>query len=196
MPIRLFLCCLFAFSADVVADANDGEFMGYELGTMYPTQPQHVETTAAGTLLIAAENPTKPDDIVQVSLVATPESRTIGYINAASWYETEGEARDFGRRYVDLLRAKYPDWDFGRTRMDASARIVEVNWDKTPYNLQLRVVQEEYGGRSMWRVSMGLGWYRQTKEWNAWQKQAATEHAVARETEHEQLLKESDIRGL
>jgi len=124
--------------------------------------------------------PTKPADIVQVSLIATPESRTIGYIIAASWYATEGEAREVGRRYVELLRAKYPDWDFGRELMDASLRIVEVNFDKVPYNLQLRLVRDEYDGRSMWRISMGLGWHRETKEWHAWQNQAATEHAAAR----------------
>ena len=196
MPIRFLLCCLFALPADVVADASEGQFMGYELGTKYPALPQDVEVTTTGNLLIAAENPTKPADIVQVSLIATPESRTIGYIIAASWYATEGEARDVGRRYVELLRAKYPDWDFGRELMDASLRIVEVNFDKAPYNLQLRLVRDEYHGRSMWRISMGLGWHRETKEWLAWQNQAATEHAAATATEYEQLLKESDIRGL
>ena len=104
--------------------------------------------------------------------------------------------REVGRRYVELLRAKYPDWDFGRELMDASLRIVEVNFDKVPYNLQLRLVRDEYDGRSMWRISMGLGWQRETNEWRAWQIQAATEHAAAKATEHEQLLKESDIRGL
>jgi len=48
----------------------------------------------------------------------------------------------------------------------------------------------------MWRFSMGLGWHRETKEWHAWQTQAATEHAAARKIEHEQVLKEADIRGL
>ena len=196
MPIRLLLCCLFALPADVVADASEGQFMGYELGTQYPALPQDVEVTTTGNLLIVAENPTKPADIVQVSLVATPESRTIGYIVAASWYTTEGEAREVGRRYVELLRAKYPDWDFGRERMDSSLRIVEVNFDKAPYNLQLSLVRDEYDGRSMWRISMGLGWRRETEEWLAWQNQAATEQVAARATEHEQLLKESDIRGL
>jgi len=196
MPIRLLLCCLFALPTVVVADASDGQFMGYELGTEYPAPPQDIEVTTAGNLLIAAENPTKPADIVQVSLVATPESRTIGYIIAASWYATEGEAREVGRRYVELLRAKYPDWDFGRELMDASLRIVEVNFDKAPYNLQLRLVRDEYDGRSMWRFSMGLGWHRESKEWRAWQNQAATEHAAAKSTEREQLMKESDIRGL
>ena len=196
MPIRLLLCCLFALPTHVIADASDGQFMGYELGTKYPVLPQDVEVTTTGNLLIAAENPTKPADIVQVSLIATPVSRTIGYIVAASWYETEEEARDFGRRYVELLRAVYPDWDFGRELMDASMRIVEVNFDKAPYNLQLRVARDEYDGRSMWRFSMGLGWHKETSQWQAWQEQAATENATARDTEHEQLLKESDIRGL
>ena len=196
MPIRFLLCCLFALPADVVADASEGQFMGYELGTRYPALPQDVEITTTGNLLIAAENPIKPADIVQVSLIATPESRTIGYITAAGWYATEGEAREVGRRYVELLRAKYPDWDFGRELMDASLRIVEVNFDKAPHNLQLRLVRDEYDGRSMWRISMSLGWQRETQEWHAWQNQAATEHGATSATEHEQLLKESDIRGL
>jgi hypothetical protein len=196
MPTRFLLCCLFALPTVVVADANEGQFMGYELGTEYPTPPLDVEITTAGNLLIVAENPTKPADIVQVSLVATPESRTIGYIIAASWYATEGEAREVGRRYVELLRAKYPDWDFGRELMDASLRIVQVNFDKAPYNLQLHLVRDEYDGRNMWRISMGLGWNRESKELHAWRNKAATEHAAAKATEHEQLMKESDTRGL
>jgi len=164
MSIRLFLCCLLALPAGVVADASNGQFMGYELGTEYPAPPQDFEVTTTGNLLIAAGNPTKPVDIVKVSLIATPESRTIGYIIAASWYATESEAREVGRRYTELLRAKYPDWNFGRELMDASLRIVEVNFDKAPYNLQLRLVRDEYDGRSMWRFSMGLGWHRESRE--------------------------------
>jgi hypothetical protein len=196
MSIRLFLCCLLAYPAGVVADASNGQFMGYELGTEYPATPQDFEVTTTGNLLIAAGNPTKPVDIVKVSLIATPESRTIGYIIAASWYATESEAREVGRRYAELLRAKYPDWNFGRELMDASLRIVEVNFDMAPYNLQLRLVRDEYDGRSMWRFSMGLGWHRESREWYAWQNQATAEHAAAQATEHEQLMKESDIRGL
>ena len=196
MPIRLLLCCLVALPTVVVADASEGQFMGYELGTKYPAPPQNVEVTTTGNLLIAAENPTKPADIVQVSLIATPQSRTIGYIMAASWYATEDEAREVGRHYVELLRTKYPDWYFGRELMDASMRIVEVNLDKAPYSLQLRLVRDEYDGRSMWRFSMGLGWQRESKEWRAWQNQATTENAAAKSTEREQRMKESDIRGL
>ncbi len=196
MPLRLFLCCLFALPTAAFADAGDGQFMGYELGKIYPTTPQNIEITTTGNLLITAEKPTKPANIVQVSLIATPESRTIGYIIAASWYATEDEARDVGRRYAELLRAKYPEWSFGREQMDASLRIVEVNLDHAPYNLQLRLVRDEHDGHDMWRFSMSLGWNSESKELRAWQDQASTEYAAVQTTEHGELIDQSDIRGL
>lgn len=196
MPIRLLLCCLLALPTVAVADAGQGQFMGYQLGTRYPARPPNVEVTTTGSLLIAAENPIKPADIVQVSLIATAESRTIGWIIASSWYATEAEAREVARRYLELLRAKYADWALGREVMDASSRIVEVHFDKAPHNLQLRLVRDEYDGRSMWRFSMSLGWNTESDEWHAWQAKAATEHASSKATQREQLLKESDIRGL
>ena len=196
MFIRLLLCCLFALPAVVFADAGDGQFMGYELGTKYAASPREAEVTTTGNLLITAENPTKPADIVQVSLIATPESRTIGYIIGASWFATEREARDFGTRYVELLRAKYPAWDFGQEKMDENFDIVEVNLSQAPHNIKLSLARDERDGRSMWRISLGLGWDRESQEWDAWQKQAAAEHTAARASEHEQLMDNADIRGL
>jgi hypothetical protein len=196
MPIRLLLCCLFALPTVAIADAGEGQFMGYELGTKYPASPQEAGLTTTGNLLITAENPTKPADINQVSLIATPESRTIGYIIAASWFATEDEARDFGIRYIELLRAIYPAWDFGQEKMDENFDIVEVNLSQAPHNIKLSLARDERDGRSMWRISMGLGWDGESQEWNAWQDQAATEHIATRASEHEQLMKKSDIRGL
>ena len=196
MPIRLLLCCLLALPTVVAADAGQGQFMGYELGTRYPTQPPNVEVTTTGSLLIAAENPIKPADIAGVSVIATSETRTIGRITAASWYATEGEAREAARRYIGLLRAKYADWTLGGEVMDASSRVVEANMDKAPYNLKLGLVRDEHDGRSMWRFSMSLGWSTESTEWRAWQNQAATEHTASKATAREQLLQESDIRGL
>ena len=196
MPIRLLLCCLFTLPAVVFADAGEGQFMGYELGTDYPASPQEAELTTTGNLLITAEDPTKPADIIQVSLIATPASRTIGYIIAASWFATEAEARSFGKRYVELLRAKYPAWDFGQEKMDENFDIVEVNLNQAPHNIRLSVARDEHGGRSMWRISLGLGWDRESQEWDAWQKQAAAEHTAARASEHEKLMDNADIRGL
>ncbi|MDH4072319.1 MAG: hypothetical protein OEV41_04335 [Gammaproteobacteria bacterium] len=196
MRTRSFLFCLLAIPAVAFADASDGQFMGYTLGADYQAMPQVSETTTTGNLLILPENPVKPADIEQVRLVATPQSRTIGYINAASWYATEGEARESARRYVELLRAKYPDWTFGREVMDASLRIVEVNFDKAPYNLQLRIVRDEHKGQNMWRFSMGLGWQPGSTEWLAWQDKSANQQSAEMATSRKQILEDADVRGL
>jgi hypothetical protein len=196
MPTRLLLCCLLALPTAALADAGDGQFMGYELGTEYPASSQEPELTTSGNLLITAEDPTKPADIVQVSLITTSESRTIGYIIAASWFATEREARDFGIRYVELLRAKYPDWDFGQEKMDENFDIVEVSLSKAPHNIKLSLARDERDGRSMWRISLGLGWDRESQEWGSWQEQAATEHTAASASEREKLMDNADIRGL
>ncbi len=190
------LLCFFALPVVAFADANNGQFMGYDLGTGYTEPSQAAERTTTGNLLIVANSPLKPADIKQVVLVATPVTRTVGYISAASWFASEGEAREGARRYVELLRAKYPDWSFGREVMDANFRIVEVSFDKVPYKLKLRLERDTHEGRDMWRFSMGLGWQPNSKEWQAWQDMSDAEQSAKSAAEREQLLEDSDVRGL
>ncbi len=196
MLARPILFCLFALPAVAFADARDGQFMGYQLGTNFQEAAQSVEGTTTGNLLIVVEDALKPADIEQVILVATPTTRTIGYIGAASWFATEDEARVSARRYVELLRAKYPDWSFGREVMDANLRIGEVNFDQAPYTLKLHLGQEVHEGQTRWRFSMGLGWQPNAKEWRSWQDKADSEQSSEKTAEDEQKLKDSDMRGL
>jgi hypothetical protein len=196
MSRRFLLYCLLAVPAIAFPDANDGQFMGYELGRSYPTEPGSSEVTASGNLLIVAEDPVKPAGIDEVSLIATPETRTIGYIAATSWHDTEDEARANGRHYAEALRTLYPDWDFGRELMDARLRIVEVNFDKPPYNLQLRLVRDRHEGRDKWRFSMGLGWLTGSEQLGDWQEQAARERTAAQFGDAESLADDPAFRGL
>ena len=196
MLTRLLLCCVLAVPTVTFADANEGQFMGFKLGDSYPKAPRHSEIATSGNLLIVAEEPVKPASIDEVRLVATPQSKTIGYIAATSWHDTEEEARVDGRRYAEALRTLYPDWDFGREIMDARLRIVEVNLDKSPYHLQLRLDRDQHEGRDMWRFTMGLGWAEGSREWQAWQDQAAGERATAQSTDAERLADHPDFRGL
>ncbi len=197
MPIRFFLLWLVFLPGTVMADASQGEFMGYQLGSSY----QHgastrQRATTTGNLIVIAEQPVKPNDVTEVSLLTTPESLTIGHINASSWFETEAGAREFGRRYVDLLRAKYPDWAFGREGLDANLSIVEVNLDQSPYNLRLRVNKDSSNGKNIWRFSMTLSWLLDSEKALAWRALSRSEHITAQEEGRDQLLENADMRGL
>jgi len=197
MPIRIFLMLLFVMPGVVYADAGDGDFMGYRLGSEYKRGPDTLlELTTTGNFRITAEQPVKPADVAQVTLLTTRETLTIGYISAEQWFASEAEARDFGRRYFELLRAKYPDWPHGWEVMDAQMNIVEVNFNQAPHNLRLRLTQDNRAGESMWRFSMTLGWLPESAEEQAWRTKSVNEQIAGRRSGKDMLLKESDIRGL
>ncbi len=181
----------------VVADASKGEFMGYLLGSDYkPDANVRQQATTNGNLIITADKPVKPTNIAEVSLITTAETLTIGYIEASQWFKTETEAREFGRQYADLLRARYPDWQFGRERMDNNMRIIEVNFDEPPYNLRLRLSEDGHSGENRWRFSMTLGWLTDAKAAREWRSLSRSQHITAQEIGRKQLLENADLRGL
>lgn len=197
MPLTFFLILLTLIPGIVIADASNGEFMGYQLGREYQRDANTRQSvTATGNLIVVAGQPLKPADITEVTLLTTPETLNIGRISASSWFDTEAEARTFGRRYVNLLRAKYPDWAFGREGMDANLRIVEVNLDRLPHNFWLRINAEQHNGENRWRFSMTLSWLPDTKQALAWRNQSRREHLTAKEAGRDQLLENADLRGL
>jgi hypothetical protein len=94
MPLRFIFILLLALPGTLLADASRGDFMGYQLGNKYPPgSATRQQVTTTGNLIITAEQPIKPDDIAEVSLLTTPGTLTIGSITAAQWFATEGEAR-------------------------------------------------------------------------------------------------------
>jgi len=58
---------------------------------------------------LIADAPVKPDDIDQVLLITTPVSHTIIVIGVQQGFQDETSAREFARKYLHLLAAKYPD---------------------------------------------------------------------------------------
>jgi hypothetical protein len=194
---RLLLISLLALPGVAMADAVDGEFMGYKLDSVYERGASTKQTTTAtGNLLITAEQPVKPADIDEVTLLTTPGSLTIGYIDASSWFATEAEAREMGGQYVRLLRAKYPGWSYGREGLDSTLRINEVNFDNVPHNLRLRLSQGMHEGERKWRFSMTLGWLADAAQEVTWRDLSISEQVAGQKNSSEQLLEDSDLRGL
>jgi hypothetical protein len=197
MPLRFILVLLLTLPGPLLAAASSGNLMGYKHGGKYPRSPDtRQEVTTTGNLIITAERPVKPDDIAEVSLLATPGTLTIGAITAAQWFATEDEARNFGRHYFELLLAKYPDWPYGWEVMDAQMNVVEVNFKDPSYNLCLRLTKDMHNGKAMWRFSMTLGWLPESAPEQAWRKASASEQVAELQGTRQQLLKKSDLRGL
>jgi hypothetical protein len=197
MSVRFVLCVLLSIPGAAMADASQGQFMGYQLDGQYPagaSTQQRVTTT--GNLIVTAEQPVKPDNIAQVILLTTRKSMTIGYITASQWFATEPEARESGKRYVELLRAKYPDWELGWEVMDAQMRVTSVSLRQPPYELRLNISQDNQGGEQPWRFSMTLDWIDSSEPEKAWREKSTSELVALQQKERKQIVNEADARGL
>ena len=197
MFFRTLLIVLIGLPCVVLADANNGDFMGYQLGNNYLRgESTRMRVTTTGNLFITAEKPVKPSDVEEVTLLTTPGTLTIGFIDASSWFETEEAARAMGRNYVQLLRAKYPDWEMGQEGLDTHLDVIEINLMNSPYNLRLRLIEEDRNGIDMWRFSMTLGWLRDTEQKQKWRDLAFQQQIAAQQESSRKLLQEADVRGL
>jgi hypothetical protein len=180
-----------------LADAANGEFMGYRLGDAYDLSAStNTSPSRAGNLHIVAEKPSMPADMGSVRLTATVASRTIGFIDAMQAFESEYLAREFAKKYYKLLRAKYPEWQIDTSEIELSneLRPVALNMNLSPHTIRLKII--EISGNLPFRVSMTLSFLYDGPRWRAWSQLALTEREENLQTSEERLLEESDTLGL
>ncbi len=195
--LRLFLFVMLCIPGLALADANSGEFMGYRLGDAYNAGPAtEKRVTTTGNLVITAEQPVKPDNIEQVSLLTTRKSMTVGSISASQWFATEAEARMTGKRYFELLRSKYPDWDYGWEVMNAHMKVTQLSLRNPPYELRMKLSQDNQNSDRPWHFSMSLFWIDLSKSDRAWRETSSRELIRLQQKEQKKLLDEADSRGL
>lgn len=110
LVLTLTLVYLLLAHQQVMADANDGELFGYELGSSYQEQDQK-DHDDGRLVLIATQSPVKPDAINTVYVLVTPISRSIGKIAGETWYESGEDAIVSYERFRSILRSKYDNWE-------------------------------------------------------------------------------------
>ncbi|MFW2403227.1 MAG: hypothetical protein ACN4GT_00590 [Gammaproteobacteria bacterium] len=186
--------------ATVIADANDGEFMGYRLNDRYPmTEATRSGPSLSGNLVVIAENPVLPGDMGMVRLTTTLETHTIGFIEASQDFSDESAARDFARKYYNLLHAKYPDWriDTGKIQLNEKTLMpTALNMDRWPHTIRMKLTETEATDGRPFRVSLTLRYLFDSPERKAWNKLARAEQSDQQQADQEKLIENADTRGL
>jgi hypothetical protein len=186
--------------ATVIADANDGEFMGYRLNDRYAMTDQTQKgSSLSGNLVVIAENPVMPADMSEVRLTTTLESHTIGFIEASQNFADEATAREFARKYYNLLHAKYPDWriDTGRIQLNEKTLMpTALNMDRWPYTIRMKLTESDVQDGKPFRVSLTLRYLFDTPERKAWNELARAEQSQQHQADQEKLIENADTRGL
>jgi hypothetical protein len=148
-----FICMLatlasFLSGATALADANDGEYLGYRLGDIYDVPKKATSREHILGARIFDLNPGQHGHHVDaISIYVSPTSSIIGSIFGEWYFSTRRSAERFASQYLTSLGRKYDDWTLlGHSLTNENYRLsaeveqkplIVENW---PSSLQFRVL--------------------------------------------------------
>ena len=107
----LILISLISFGASAFADANDGEYLGYNLGEKFKAPRGAVGMDhITGALIYVVSPRQQPHHIDSVSLYVSPKSSMIGSIFGEWYFSSVRSAKVFADQYLSKLEEKYGHW--------------------------------------------------------------------------------------
>lgn len=142
MKIRLTTFCLIlCLHGIVLADANDGELLGFKIGDRITigdeSNIQYIWKSKGvpSSTHVFVNTESKPDDMDLVRLWITPISHTIIQIEGRLPSSSIGESKLIQKRYFEALKTEYPDWTsfFGCQGEFAIPTLTEIRGEPTGY---------------------------------------------------------------
>jgi len=94
-----------------MADANDGEYLGFTLGKSYSVPRGAVaKDHIIGALIYAVDPHLRNQHLGSLSVYVSPGSSVVGSIFGGWYFTTERAAKDFSERYTQVIETEYGDW--------------------------------------------------------------------------------------
>ncbi len=111
MTRKSIFISLLLVNTSVVADANDGEYLGFTLGQSYSVPRGAVaKDHIIGALFYAVDPHRRQQHLGSLSLYVSPGSSVIGSIFGEWYFTSERAAKSFLERYTQILENEYGDW--------------------------------------------------------------------------------------
>jgi len=111
MTRKSIFISLLLVNTSVVADANDGEYLGFTLGQSYAVPRGAVaKIHILGALDYAVDPHRRQQHLGSLSVYVSPGSSVIGSIFGEWYFTSERAAKSFLERYTQILENEYGDW--------------------------------------------------------------------------------------
>jgi hypothetical protein len=147
----LFFISLILFNTSVIADADDGEYLGYTLGDKFRVPRGAVGQYHITGAMIYVVNPKRQaHHIDSMSIYASPKSSVIGSIFGEWYFASARSAKSFADGYLAALEKKYPHWKLrGRSLTYGDHQLWVDIEEKPPFD-------DYWPSRKKHRVAIGL----------------------------------------
>ena len=139
------------FSSSAVADANNGEYLGFKLGeTFTVTSGTASIKHITGATVYAVDPGRHPHHIDSISIFVSPKSSVIGSVFGEWYFSNPRAAKVFADRYLSVLGDKYSHWiSRGRSLTDGDYQLWVDIEEKPP-------IVDYWPSHKKSRVAIGL----------------------------------------
>ncbi len=108
---KLILVSLILCNTLVLADANDGEYLGFTLGERFKVPRGSVGMDhVTGAVIYAIDAGLHSHHIDSINIYVSPESSIVGGIFGERYFSNPRAAEVFADRYLCSLETKYSNW--------------------------------------------------------------------------------------
>ena len=147
----LFFISLILFNTSVIADANDGEYLGHTLGDKFRVPRGAVdEYHITGAMIYAVDPRRQAHHVDSMSIYVSPKSSIIGSIFGEWYFSNARSAKSFADNYLAALEKKYPHWKLrGRSLTYGDHQLWVDIEEKPPFD-------DYWPSHDEHRVSIGL----------------------------------------
>jgi hypothetical protein len=159
----LIFAGLLFLSTVACADANDGEYLGFKLGSIFAASEGAIRREHTTGALVYIVNPhQRHQHLGSLSIYVTPKSSIIGSVFGDWYFSSKQTAQQFSDRYMQTLQTTYSSWKRGRNTLTDADYQLWVDLEQKP------PIVDHWPSDKKFRVSVALIYAPGSTQRNAW----------------------------
>jgi len=160
---KLIFISLLFLSTSVLADANDGEYMGFKLGSKFSVPEGAIGRDHMMGALVYILNPhQRHQHMGSLSIYVSPKSSIIGSVFGDWYFSSKRSAQQFSDRYMQTLETKYSGWKRRRNTLTNADYQLYVDLEQKP------PIVDYWPSDKKFRVSVALVFTPESATRHAW----------------------------
>ena len=160
---KLMFICLLFLSTSVLADANDGDHLGFKLGAKFSVPDGAVGWDhITGAVVYIVDPHERHQHVGSLSVYVSPKSSIIGSIFGDWYFSSKRSAQHFSDRYMEIFETEYSSWKRRRNTLTNGDYQLWVDLEQRP------PIVDYWPSDKRFRVSVALIYAPETAARDAW----------------------------
>ena len=158
----IFISLLFLSTA-AFADANDGEYLGFKLGSTFAAPEGAIgRDHYMGALVYVVDPHQRHQHMGSLSIYVSPKSSIIGSVFGDWYFSSKRSAQQFSERYMQTAETTYSSWKRGRNSLTNGDYQLWVDLEEKP------PIVDHWPSDKKFRVSVALVYAPGSSVRNSW----------------------------